>query len=282
MKNDSLIIMAGGASSRMKKSLSGMKLSDRVLMAAKTQHKSLIPLGETGGSLLYFLLENAIEASIQDVYIVTSPENSSFKDFARDYKKKEDSNSVKLHFAVQYVPKGRIKPLGTADALLQCLDQHPILLKERFTVCNGDNLYSVGALQDLKKSRKAPHALISYSSKNLGFSEERISKFALMDIDDEGFLRNIVEKPETDEVDGYRDRMGVLRVSMNIFNFSGEMIYPFLEDCPIDPVREEKELPQAVRNMVGQIPKSMWCIPRSEGIPDLTTADDIKNFNSYI
>ena len=38
---------------------------------------------------------------------------------------------------------------------------------------------------------------------------------------------------------------------MNIFKFSGE-IFKFLENCPLNPIRKEKELPTAIMNMINQ------------------------------
>jgi len=189
-----------------------------------------------------------------------------------------ENANIKLNFAIQKVPENKSKPLGTADALQQCMHQYPELLKERFTVCNGDNLYATDALVDLKKERTAPNALISYNSSGLNFSDERIAKFALMDIDNKGFLRGIIEKPKIEEVDKYRDADGNLRVSMNIFNFSGNVIYPYLENCLLHPIRNEKELPEAVKAMVKNNQQSVYCYPRSENIPDLTDATDIKKF----
>lgn len=278
MKNDSLVVMAGGASSRMKRSLASSDLDDNTIAIAKNLHKTLIPLGKAQKPLLFYLLKNAISANIRNVYVITAPENEAFKEFAEDFFKDEEHRKIKLNFAIQYVPQKREKPLGTADALQQCIDQYPRLSKERFTVCNGDNLYSTNALNDLKKDRVAPNALISYSSAGLNFSDERISKFALMDIDNNGFLKGIVEKPKPEEVDQYRDDKGILRVSMNIFNFSGNVIYSYLENCLLDPVRNEKELPQAVRKMVSEVANSVLCYPRSERIPDLTDANDLKRF----
>ncbi|WP_350291197.1 sugar phosphate nucleotidyltransferase [uncultured Croceitalea sp.] len=278
MKNESLIIMAGGASSRMKRSLASSGLDDETITIAKNLHKTLIPLGKAQKPLLFYLLKNAIDANVKDVYVITSPENKAFIEFAEDFFKDEEHRKIKLNFAIQNVPQDREKPLGTADALQQCMDQYPKLLEERFTVCNGDNLYSTNALKDLKKERVAPNALISYSSSGLNFSDERISKFALMDIDNNGFLKGIVEKPKPEEVNQYRDDEGILRVSMNIFNFSGNVVYPYLENCMLDPIRNEKELPQAVRKMVIEVDNSVLCYPRSEGIPDLTDANDLKRF----
>ena len=80
-------------------------------------------------------------------------------------------------------------------------EQYPELQKTQFTVCNGDNLYSSAVFQRLKEPRKVPHALISYARSGLNFPDERIAKFAVMDIDSEGFLKNIIEKPAASEVE---------------------------------------------------------------------------------
>ncbi|GLU42438.1 dTDP-glucose pyrophosphorylase [Muricauda sp. NBRC 101325] len=240
-------------------------------------HKSLIPVGENGKPFLYYLTKNAVAAGYENLYLITSPENGAFQDLMESGGLPEQLN---VFIAKQFVPEGREKPLGTADALQQCLDQFPELKKSTFTVCNGDNLYSVGALKDLRDERKADNALISYASSGFDFTEERIAKFALMDISEEGFLQQIVEKPEMSELPNYKDAQGELRVSMNIFSFYGEEIYPYLENCPIDPVRNEKELPKAVGVLVAEQPKSVLCIPRSEHIPDLTDANDIQLFKN--
>lgn len=273
MDNTSLIIMVGGASSRMKRSLK--QRDDQVM--DNIPHKSLIPVGKKGRPFLYYLVQNAVEAGYTKLYLITSPENSAFQDL-KD--KAGFPNGLEVFLAVQSVPEGRTKPFGTADALQQCLDQYPELKRGTFTVCNGDNLYSVGALRDLRVDRKAPHALISYGSSGFDYTEERIAKFAVMDISADGFLQQIVEKPNVEDVPKYKDVSGQLRVSMNIFSFSGNGIYPYLKNCPIDPVRDEKELPKAVAVLVEEQPKSVLCIPRSEHIPDLTDANDIQLFKN--
>lgn len=275
MKNNSLVIMAGGASSRMKKSLDKTKLDKSVKKAALKLHKSLVPLGEKGKPLLHYLLRNAARAGYASVYLITSEENQGFKDFLG---KSNGQDGLNIHFAIQYVPDKREKPLGTADALLQCLEQHPKLQEIPFTVCNGDNLYSVDALYDLRKDREAPHATIAYSGSGLGFTNERLAKFAVMDISSDGYLKQIVEKPSLDEMEKYRDPSGELRISMNVFSFSGDEIFPYIKNCPVNPMRDEKELPEAVRNAVADNPKAVLCYPRSERLPDLTDANDIKDF----
>ena len=278
MKNDSLIIMAGGASSRMKKSLSNSLLPNEVMELAQNLHKSLIPLDNMGRPLLYYLLKNALGAGIKTIYLITSAENKGFKDFINRLKKEERFSELEVKYAIQNIPLGRKKPMGTADALQQCLEQHSNLLNENFTVCNGDNLYSEETFKVLRASRTPLNAMIAYDGEGLGHSGEKIAKFALLDFTDTQLLSNIIEKPTPEELSSYENRYDRFWVSMNIFNFEGGTIYPFLEQCPIHPERDEKELPEAVRNMVRAFPKSMLCISRSEKIPDLTSAQDIATF----
>ena len=278
MNNESLVIMVGGASSRMKKSLETAQLDETTKSAAQKLHKSLIPLGKEGKTLLYYLINNAEKAGYKEIYLITSKENEGFKDLVGAKNSNNPYQGVNVHFAIQEIPENRIKPLGTADALEQCMEQYPELQNKMFTVCNGDNLYSEGALDDLKAPRKANNALISYSGSGLGFTDERLTKFALMDISEDDFLKQIVEKPGIESLNDYRDVGGELRVSMNIFSFLGSDIYPFLKSCPIHPVRNEKELPEAVRNLVQQDAKAVVCLPRSEKLPDLTSAEDIGLF----
>lgn len=270
----SLVIMVGGASSRMKRSLES---GPHKGIMEGIPHKSLIPVGKQGRPFLYHLAEHAVRAGHDRLYLITGEGNTAFVDLVAQG---GFPPGMEVHIAVQALVPGREKPLGTADALMQCLDQYPELLKRTFTVCNGDNLYSTGALADLRASRGTPHALISYAGSALGFTDQRIAKFALMDISPEGYLRRIVEKPLEEDLPEYRDGQGELRVSMNIFSFYGRGIYPYLKNCPIDPVRGEKELPRAVGLLVRAEPESMGCIPRSEPIPDLTDARDIALFEN--
>ena len=187
-----------------------------------------------------------------------------------------------IRFAIQNIPNNREKPFGTADALFQTLEQYPELKKNSFTVCNSDNLYSVKAFQLLRENNASPNALISYDRAALQFSEERISKFALMLCDKGGHLSDIIEKPSLNQMHSFKDSSGKLRVSMNIFKFDGNLFYNYLKNCPVNPYRNEKELPTALMNMIKEHPTSTQGIPLSEHVPDLTSKDDILILKEYI
>ncbi len=274
MKSDNLIIMAAGASSRMKKSLKKEMVDSNVFEIANNSHKSLIPLGKKGRPLVYYLIKNAIDANYSNIYIITGVDNDDFKEFIIS----QSFNNINIQFVKQYIPKGREKPLGTSDAVVQALDQFPELKKSIFTVCNGDNLYSVNTLNSLKEKRNHPHALISYSWSAFNYEKERISKFAVISMDSKNNLKDIVEKPDMDIVDNYKDESGEIGLSMNIFSFTGSMIYSYVKNCPINEKRNEKELPEAVRILIRENPNSMFCYKVSEHLPDLTNSSDIENF----
>ena len=277
MKNNEriLVILAGGASSRLKKSLNDIKLDRNVSEIAKSSHKTLIPLGDDKRPLLYFILQNALSAKVRDVFIITSPENSAFKDFIESEVFKSNFSDININFAIQYKPDDREKPLGTSDALMQAMDQHDVLKSNSYIIINGDNLYSVDSLNSLFELDDKQHALISYDRDALNFPHERLTKFALINVNEKNRLINIIEKPPLEEVDNFRDKLGKIRVSMNIFKFFGPTIYPFIKNCPLHPERKEKEIPEAVRNYIKEFPNSFEALPFFEHIPDLTSAKDI-------
>ncbi len=278
--NDNLIILAAGASSRMKKELvtTGL-LSTQELKQANERSKALISIDKSGRPLLDYLLYNAKKAGYKNIYIVTQKENQLFKSLYQD---NDRFRGMTIRFAVQYIPKGRDKPFGTADAVYQTLEQYPTLKTSWFTVCNSDNLYSINAFRLLLDAKKAPNALISYDRDALQFTEERISKFAIMIFTREGYLKDIIEKPTLSQFNKLKDTANKLRVSMNIFRFDGNLFFNFLMNCPVNQERNEKELPAALMNMVKEHPMSTVGIPLSEHVPDLTSKDDILILKKYI
>ena len=271
--------MAGGASSRMKRSLSQSNLTQDEKNLAGKVHKSLIPLGKEKKPLLFYLISNAVAVGETDIYLITSSENEPFQKLVGTSKINNSFAGAKVHFAIQYLKKGHIKPLGTADAVEQTLVQYPELIEQTFIICNGDNLYSKAAFKNLLKPRQVNNALISYARSGLRFKDERIEKFAVMDVDSLGYLKKIIEKPDPKTVEKYRDTTGEIRVSMNIFSFSGKQLNTYLKNCPIHPERNEKELPEAIRLLNIKEPNQIMCFGMKEHILDLTSAEDIGSFD---
>jgi len=274
-----LVVLAAGLSSRMKRSAAAGLQGSGLALEALQKSKSMIGLGSGGRPLLDYLLLNARDAGYGDIVIVVGERDEEIR--ARYRKPVGALKGLTVSFAVQSIPPGRSKPPGTADALLCALRARRDLRGGTFTVCNSDNLYSTGAMRSLLATPH-PCALIDYDRDALRFSESRIAQFAVLEKDARGFLRAIIEKPTPEDMMRVRDAAGRVGVSMNIFRFSYDMILGPLEEVPLHPVRQEKELPAAVMLMIGKHPESMFTIPVSEFVPDLTSIDDIAEVRKFL
>lgn len=256
-------------------------LSEEELKNANTRSKALLEFGNAKRPILDFLLLNAEKAGYKKVVIVIGEQGALFKEYYGKQLKDNSFRGLSISYAIQYIPKGRDKPFGTADALFQALTQFPELQHEAFTVCNSDNLYSVAALQALLTCKDA-NAFINYDRDALLFPMEKIERFALTLVDKNSQLEAIIEKPSKEKINDYKDLEGNFRVSMNVFKFTGTEIYFFLKNCPIETKRDEKELPTAILNMIRKSNNYIKGIPFAEHVPDLTSKEDIAIMRKYI
>ena len=101
-------------------------------------------------------------------------------------------------------------------------------------------------------------------------------------MDAEFNLVNFIEKPTPEQVSENLDENGKIRVSMNIFKFNGNQSFDFIKNCPINPIRNEKELPSALVNMISEDGLYMRGIPIAEHVPDLTSKADINTIQKLI
>ena len=273
-----LIILAGGASSRMKNSREDT-LSQDARNQANTRSKALILLNER--PMLDYVLYNAKQAGLENIFIVISPSGELFKTYYGAQRQHNSFRGLDISFVTQHIPQERTKPLGTADAVYQSLEQYPVLQTQEFLVCNCDNLYSSDAFRALKEN-SAVNAFINYDRDALDYPMERIGRFALTKVNAMNHLQAIIEKPDAQQMEKYRGKDGSFRVSMNIFKFNGKHFYTFLKNCPIHPERNEKELPTALLNMVQSKITTVLAIPFSEHVPDITSKGDISTMNDYL
>ena len=273
----SLLIMAAGASSRMKSSVA-KDIGPVATEQANNRTKGLIEIGEDGKPLLYYLLRNAQVAGYKTIYLITASDATFFRSTIRSL---PYLNQLHFVFVTQHIPKGRTKPLGTADAVFQALEQFPELQTNCFSVCNSDNFYTVSAFRKLR-SLEQGSGLIAYDSNSLNFSKEKIAGFALLIFNPDFYLENIIEKPATTDFKNTTDNHKSLYISMNAFTFDGNVFFSFLRDCPINLDRDEKELPTALLNMIQAHPTSVKGIPMQEHVPDLTTKKDLLLLENYL
>ena len=243
--------------------------------------KAMIPVGPGGRPFLDYLLLNVSRAGYSEVVIVVSATDEMIRSRYADPSVFGLPSGLRVSFAIQGIPEGREKPAGTADALYCALESRPDWAGQKFTVCNSDNLYPVRALKTAINS-EYENSMIVFDSAALGLPSERIKAFAVIKTDSDGNVLDIIEKPDSTAYDNAVDDAGRINVSMNVFRLDFDMILPILGKVPLNPVRNEKELPAAIRMMIARHPGSLYAIPLSESVPDLTSSGDISAVIRYI
>ena len=272
---NTIVVLAAGMSSRMKKSVD-LKIDHKKANEANNKSKSLITFNNK--PFIYFLLKNIVDAGFENVIMVVGKD---FEDFKNRIDELKLPSKIKVKYAVQKIPNDRVKPFGTADAVSQTMQQMPELQKTSFCVCNSDNLYSALSLK-LIRENSFENAVLAYDRDSLDFPKDRVSSFSILMMDDQFNLVNFIEKPTPEQVSDNLDDNGKIRVSMNIFKFNGNQAFEFIKNCPINPLRNEKELPSALVNMINEDGLYMKGIPIAEHVPDLTSKADINTIQKLI
>lgn len=279
---DKLLVLAAGISSRMRKPASGTtQLESKLASEADLLPKAMLSVGTEGKPFLFYLLYNAKQAGIRNVTLVVGANDHYFREKFGSRDRDNDFNGLKISYARQLIPEGRTKPWGTADAVYQGMLARPDWRGSKFICVNSDNIYSPVSLNRLSQCDDA-NAFLDYDIAGFQFKESRVSSFGVTHKDQDGYLIEIIEKPSEAEAQKYAGPDGAIRVSMNLWLFDYDMVFPYLESCPVHPKRNEKELPDAITNMIKDHPGAMKAIPWSEHIPDLTAKDDIVPTMNYL
>jgi len=270
-----IVVLAAGMSSRMKKSADS-EIDTKKADEANKKSKSLITFGNK--PFIYFLLKNISNAGFETVIMVVGNDHDDFKS---QIDLLDITSKLEIKYATQKIPRDRVKPFGTADAVFQTMEQIPELQNESFCVCNSDNLYSSSSFK-LIRENSFENAVLAYDRDSLEFPKERVSSFSILMMDGDFNLVNFIEKPTPEQVSENLDENGKIRVSMNIFKFNGNHAFDFIKNCPINPIRIEKELPSAIVNMISDNSFYMKGIPIAEHVPDLTSKADINIIQKLI
>ncbi|GAB2630706.1 sugar phosphate nucleotidyltransferase [Emticicia sediminis] len=275
-----LLILAGGMSSRMKKNLEGnSNLDSKLIEQANTLPKSMIGLGKDGRPFLDYVLYNASVAGVKEVVLLLNPKDTVSQPHYEKLMQEGKNWGLQIGFARQHIPEDRVKPLGTTDAIEQALNQFPAWKSSRFIVCNGDNLYPVKAFE-LLLDETYPNAMLDWDTD--GYDEARVRNCAIIKKDSEGYLIDLLEKPNDEEWAEITQTMPRIGISWNIFAFTSADLIPFLEKTPLHPVRNEKEIPVTVRMWANENPKGIYTIQIADVLPDLTSKHDIAEVQALL
>jgi dTDP-glucose pyrophosphorylase len=230
------VILARGLGTRMQARDGAAPLTPEQQRAADAGLKAMMPIN--GHAFLAYVLSAIADAGYRDVALVVAPDHA----IVRRHFEASPATRVRLSYIVQ--PEAR----GTADAVLAV---EPWAGTDPFVVMNADNLYPVAALRDLA-SLDGP-GFPAFDADDLvatsNIPAARIRAFAFVELDDEGYLRSIVEKPRGGELPpeggSYLTFTPTNRViSMNCWRFDAR-IFDACRDVP-KSARGEYEIPEAV------------------------------------
>lgn len=258
------VILARGLGSRMRRGDSSASLNEAQARVANAGMKALIPIGATaagvGRPFLDYVLSALADAGISDACLVIGPEHTELREY---YEGVGRPQRLRVHFATQHVAR------GTADAVLAA---ESFAAGDHVLVLNSDNYYPAVAYRLLCAYGGAAlpgfdrEALVRQSN----IEPAKIKAFALLDVATDGFLSDIVEKPD----DATFTRMGAhALVSMNLW-----VLPPAIYDAcrQIQPsARGELELPDAVRHAIRQLSVRFRVFPVAEGVLDLSSRADV-------
>lgn len=258
MQTRRAVVLARGLGTRMREPDPAACLDEGQRRAADAGSKMMMPI--RGRPFLDYVLSTLADAGLSEVALVVAPAHEEI----RAHYATAPPSRISLELVVQ------AEALGTANAVVAA---EPWTGGEPFLVVNADNLYPATALRSL--AALAEPGLAAFERDDLvgsgNIPADRVRAFALIEMDAEGYLTGIVEKPAELPPEGGSSRVasgaplppegasdGLFYgdpavsafsrnetfVSMNCWRFDAR-IFDACRDVPLSS-RRERELPEAV------------------------------------
>lgn len=253
---DKAVILARGLGTRMRRDDAAAHLTEAQRAAARTGLKAMIDVGRP---FLDYVLAALADAGYRRVCLVIGPEHTQVRTY---YTEKVRPTRLTVEFAIQAEPRGTADAVAAAEAFAG---------DDPFLILNSDNYYPAEALAALRELTTMGLAAFDQDSLIAGSNipAERIGRFAVLEVDAGGWLRQIVEKPEPEYV---ASLPRPLLVSMNCWRF-GPAIFPACR-AVAPSVRGELELTDAVRGCIEK-GQPFRALPIQAPVLDLSSQSDI-------
>ena len=249
------IVLAAGLGTRLK-AADDTALTPEQSAAASTGAKAGMPLH--GRLFLDYLLSSLADAGVSDICLVVRPDDTVLR--AR-YAAIVPSR-FRLRFVVQEQPR------GTADALLAA---EPVVGGAPFIVLNSDNYYPVSGLTRLCEATEP--ATLAFSRAGLlrdgQIEAARLARYAVLEVDTEGYLTDVIEKPDDPRLVDRED----VSISMNVWRLDGRIFDACRGLAP--SARGELELPNAVRRAIREQGLRVRALPIDAPVLDLSHRADV-------
>ncbi len=248
MKKPILVIMAAGMGSRY----GGLKQID--------------PVDKEGHLIIDYSIYDAIKAGVEEVVCIIKPEN---RETFEERIGKQLEGKVKLSYAYQTpdlpkgfeIPEGRVKPWGTAHAVLCAKDY----INSSFIVINADDFYGRTAFETVfnylqGEQNPTKHSMVAYKLINTLTENGHVAR-GVCTVDNDDNLVTITERTHiemrenggayTEDGENFTFLEANTPVSMNLWGFQHSILdaiesnfEAFLrENLPKNPLKCEYFLP---------------------------------------
>lgn len=233
------VLLARGLGSRMRQAGNEHGLSAAQAAAAAAGAKGMMPIGGGSRPFLDYVLSALADAGCTQVCFVVAPDHEAIRGY---YEGEGRPRRLAISYAVQDTADGTARAVLSAERFAG---------RDPFLVLNSDNLYPAPVLRELA-ALDGP-GLPAYERDSLirdsGFPADRVAGFAVLEVDSQGVLTKIVEKPGREYYDAaLRLQSGPdgrpMLISMNVWRFDAR-IFDACRDVPLS-ARGEYELPEAV------------------------------------
>ena len=259
-KKPILVIMAAGMGSRY----GGLKQID--------------PVGSHGEAILDYSLYDARRAGFETVVFIIKHEIEA--DFKATVGRRAEKSGMEIRYAYQQVdmlpagfslPAGRVKPWGTAHAILCAAD----VIDAPFAVINADDYYGPAAYQEIfdylsthSDDAYYEYAMVGFQLKNTVSDNGSVSRGVCV-TDENRYLSSVTERTRIEQYEGgihytenggesWNDLPGDTTVSMNLFGFTPSFVQEVKAGFPAfltkaleeNPLKGEYFLPSVVSRLI--------------------------------
>ena len=237
--------------------------------------KQIDPITDRGEFIIDFSVYDAIRAGFDRIVFVIKEEN--LEEFKSTIGKRYE-NKIKVEYAFQKlddipagfsIPEGRVKPWGTAHALLAARN----IVNDEFAVINADDFYGSGAYRLIAEHFKgvqsndvSEYCMVGYLLENTLTENGTVSR-GICEVGADGCLVDVVERTAIKRVgniaideksDGLELPLNAI-ASMNCWGFTPDIFGKVEQGFKVflanlektaDPCKAEYYLPFAVREIM--------------------------------
>jgi glucose-1-phosphate thymidylyltransferase len=257
------VILAAGLGTRMRKADEAARLSSEQEQIAQTGVKALIPIPGAAGTaarpFLDYVLGAIVDAGVDSVCLVIGPDHYQVRSYYEALPKKK----LRIDFAVQ------AKPLGTANAVHAA---ETFAGNDPFLMINSDNYYPAAAVRALAALKGNGVAAFHREAmiKGSNIEAERIQKFAAAEIDANGHMTRVHEKPSDETL---AKLGGDIFLSMNCWRF-GPSIFEACRRIKLS-ARGEYEITDAAQFVIDELHEPFTAVKVYEPVLDMSSRADI-------